>query len=151
MDLTYFVQNKSQIEVAEKVGLYCASQSHIPPRFQAFRCGLAGRNAGDADPMFRSAEETFASRMATYLSAGWLPTDGKIWVALTAPRQLPPPQNYGLQRASRESRLDERWLSENGRCNDPHSDTRETVSQPARSVWNAAAWNARHARIKKTW
>ena len=87
MDLTYFIQNKERIEVAEKVGLYCASQSHIPPQFQAFRCGLAGRNAGDADLMFRSAEGNFARRMATYLSAGWLPTDGKIWAALTVPRR----------------------------------------------------------------
>ena len=89
MDLTYFIQHKNDpgMEIANKVGLYCVSQSHIPPQFQAFRCGLAGKNAGDADPAFRSKEGTFQARMANYLSGGWLPTDGKIWAALKVKRR----------------------------------------------------------------
>ena len=84
MDLTYFIQNKSKIEVAEKVGLYCVSQSHIPAQYQAYRCGLAGKNV--EDPAFRSTESNFSGRMGRYLSAGWLPTDGKIWACITVPR-----------------------------------------------------------------
>ena len=89
MDLTYLVQHKDDpgMEISNMVGLYCISQSHIPVKYQAYRCGLAGKNAGDADPAFRSSEGTFASRAATYLTTGFLPTDGKIWAALRVDRR----------------------------------------------------------------
>ena len=85
MDLTYLIQNRDTLEVAGKQGLYCISQSHIPPKYAAYRCGLAGKNV--EDPAFKSSQGTFATRAAIYLNSGFLPTDGKIWAALTVPRR----------------------------------------------------------------
>lgn len=84
MDLTFFIKNKSQIEVAEKRGLYLVMQSHVPVQFQAYRAGLAGRDVDD--PAYRSTEGNFAARFAGYLSSGWLPTDGKVFACLTVKR-----------------------------------------------------------------
>ena len=76
MDFTYFIQNKERIEVAEKPGLYCVMQSHLPKDKQAYRCGLAGKPV-DSATQFKSAEGNFSSRLATYLNY-WLPTDANI-------------------------------------------------------------------------
>ena len=84
MDLTYFIKSKRQIEVAEKRGLYLVMQSHVPAQYQAYRCGLAGRDV--EDPAYRSTEGNFAARFAGYLSSGWLPTDGKVFACLTVKR-----------------------------------------------------------------
>jgi hypothetical protein len=85
MDFTYFIQNKERIEVAEKPGLYCVMQSHLPKDKQAYRCGLAGKPV-DSATQFKSAEGNFSSRFATYLNY-WLPTDAKIYACLTVPRK----------------------------------------------------------------
>ena len=89
MDLTYFIQNKHLIEVAEKPGLYAIMQSHLPRPMQAFRCGLAGSQLDQAAKSFGSKEATFTSRFATYLNY-WLPTDGKVYACLTVPRNRIP-------------------------------------------------------------
>ena len=85
MDFTYFIQNKERIEVAEKPGLYCIMQSHLPKDKQAYRCGLAGKPV-DSATQFKSAEGNFSSRFATYLNY-WLPTDAKVYACLTVPRK----------------------------------------------------------------
>ena len=85
MDFTYFIQNKENIEVAEKAGLYAIMQSHIPKNLQAFRCGLSGKPV-DSATQFKSAEGNFASRFATYLNY-WMPTDAKVYACLTVPRR----------------------------------------------------------------
>ena len=85
MDFTYFIQNKQKIEVAEKPGLYCVMQSHLPKDKQAYRCGLAGKPV-DSATQFKSAEGNFSSRLATYLNY-YLTTDAKIYACLTVPRK----------------------------------------------------------------
>ena len=85
MDATFFIQNKEQIEVAEKPGLYCMMQSHLPKDRQAYRCGLAGKPV-DSATQFKSAEGNFSSRLAQYLNY-YLPTDAKIYACLTVPRK----------------------------------------------------------------
>lgn len=85
MDFTYFIQNKERIEVAEKPGLYCVMQSHLPKDKQAYRCGLAGKPV-DSATQFKSAEGTFSSRYAQYLNY-WLTTDAKVYACLTVPRR----------------------------------------------------------------
>ena len=89
MDLTFFIQNKHLIEVAEKPGLYAIMQSHLPRPMQAFRCGLAGSQLDQAAKAFGSKEASFVSRFATYLNY-WLPTDGKVYACLTVPRNRIP-------------------------------------------------------------
>ena len=85
MDFTYFIQNKERIEVAEKPGLYCVMQSHLPKDKQSWRAGLAGKPV-DSATQFKSAEGNFSSRFATYLNY-WLPTDAKVYACLTVPRK----------------------------------------------------------------
>ena len=85
MDFTYFIANKERIEVAEKPGLYCVLQSHLPKDKQSWRCGLAGKPV-DSATQFKSAEGNFSSRFATYLNY-WLPTDAKVFACLTVPRR----------------------------------------------------------------
>ena len=85
MDFTYFIQNKERIPVAEKPGLYCVMQSHLPKDKQAYRCGLAGKPV-DSATQFKSAEGNFSSRLATYLNY-YLTTDAKIYACLTVPRK----------------------------------------------------------------
>ena len=85
MDFTYFIQNKERIEVAEKPGLYCVMQSHLPKDRQAARAGLAGRPV-DSATQFKSAEGNFSSRFAVYLNY-WMPTDAKVYACLTVPRK----------------------------------------------------------------
>ena len=85
MDFTYFIQNKHLIEPANKAGLYCIMQNHLPANLQAYRCGLAGLPKDSATSV--SVEESsFASRFAGYLNY-WLPTDAKIYALLTVDRQ----------------------------------------------------------------
>ena len=86
MDFTFFIQNKDRIECGEKPGLYCVMQSHIPKEYQAYRCGLAGRNV-DSATQFQTKQGNFASRFAIYLSAGFLPTNAKVFACLTVPRR----------------------------------------------------------------
>ena len=86
MDFTYFIQNKERIECGEKPGLYCVAQSHIPKEYFAYRCGLAGRNV-DSATQFQTKQGNFASRFAIYLSAGFLPTNAKVFACLTVPRR----------------------------------------------------------------
>ncbi len=85
MDFTKFIGRKDQIECAKKAGLYCVLQSHLPPQFQAFRCGLAGKPV-DSATQFKSAEGNFSSRFAQYLNY-WMPTDAKVFACLTVPRK----------------------------------------------------------------
>ena len=85
MDFTYFIQNKERIEVAQKPGLYCIMQSHLPKDKQAYRCGLAGKPV-DSATQFKSAEGNFSSRFATYLNY-YMPTDAKVFACLTVPRR----------------------------------------------------------------
>ena len=75
MDFTYFIANKQQIEVAEKPGLYCVMQSHLPKDRIAVRAGLSGKPV-DSATQFKSQEGNFASRFAQYLNY-WMPTDGE--------------------------------------------------------------------------
>lgn len=86
MDLTYFIQNKNDLEPALKSGIYCVQQKHLPTQFQAFRCGLAGRPKDSATSVTTN-EGNFQARFAMYLSAGWLPTDGIVHAVLTVPRR----------------------------------------------------------------
>ena len=67
MDFTYFIQNKERIEVAEKPGLYCVAQSHIPKEYFSYRCGLAGRNV-DSATQFQTKQGNFASRSSSVQS-----------------------------------------------------------------------------------
>ena len=85
MDFTYFIQNKEKIEAAQKPGLYCIMQSHIPKHLQAYRCGLSGKPV-DSATQFKSAEGNFASRFAQYLNY-FMPTDAKVFACLTVPRR----------------------------------------------------------------
>ena len=87
MDFTYFIANKDQIEVAEKSGLYIVQQSHLPPQYQAFRCGLAGKPSDAAVKAFQGKQSSFSSRFATYLNY-WMPTDAKVFACLTVPRRI---------------------------------------------------------------
>ena len=84
MDLTYFIQNS--IGPADKSGLYCVEQKHVPPSYRAFRCGLAGRPVDTATSV-KTEEGNFKARFAMYLRNGWLPTDGKVHACLTVPRR----------------------------------------------------------------
>lgn len=86
MDFTHFIANKDSIEPALKSGLYIIQQSHLPEKYQAKRCGLAGRPADFATRAFQSQQSNFASRFATYLNY-WLPTDAKVYACLTVPRR----------------------------------------------------------------
>jgi len=85
MDFNVFIKNKAEIEAGEKAGLYCVMQSHLPPQYQAFRCGLAGKPV-DSATQFKSAEGNFASRFASYLNY-WMPTSAKVFAVLTVPRR----------------------------------------------------------------
>jgi len=85
MDLTYFIQNKHQIEGAEKQGLYCIEQKQIPKKLSAFRCGFAGKPQDSATNAVTYKEGNFASRFANYLNY-WMPTDGKVHAILLVPR-----------------------------------------------------------------
>ena len=87
MDFTFFIQHKEEIEPALKSGLYLIQQSHLPEKYQAFRCGLAGRPADVATRAFQSQQSNFASRFANYLNY-WLPTDAKVFAVLTVPRVI---------------------------------------------------------------
>ena len=86
MDFTYFIQNKHLIEPANKAGLYCIMQNHIPTHLQAYRCGLAGLPK-DSATSASVEESSFASRFANYLNY-WLPTDAKVYAILTVDRQV---------------------------------------------------------------
>ena len=85
MDFTFFIQNKQKIEVAEKPGLYCVMQSHLPKDRIAVRAGLSGKPV-DSATQFKSQEGNFASRFAQYLNY-WMPTDAKVYACLTVPRR----------------------------------------------------------------
>ena len=87
MDFTFFISNKDQIEVADKSGLYIVQQSHLPPQYQAFRCGLAGKPSDAAVKAFQGKQSSFSSRFATYLNY-WMPTDAKVFACLTVPRRI---------------------------------------------------------------
>ena len=84
MLLTEFVRRREEIEVAMKPGLYCVAQN-IPKNQLAYRCGLAGKPRDSATDV-SIKEGNLSSRAATYLNY-WMPTDGKIFAALTVPRR----------------------------------------------------------------
>ena len=84
MDFQYFIANKDQIEVATKPGLYIVWQNHLPPQYQAYRMGLAGRPV-DSATSARLQDSNFAGRFGMYLNT-WLPTSGTVFAVLTVPR-----------------------------------------------------------------
>jgi len=84
MDFQYFIENKKQIEVAEKPGLYIVMQNHLPQQYQAFRLGLAGKPV-DSATSTRLKDSNFAGRLGMYLQT-WLPTSGTVFAVLTVPR-----------------------------------------------------------------
>ena len=87
MDFTWFIANAERIEPALKSGLYIVQQSRIPPEYQAFRCGLAGKPSDAAQRAFQGKQSSFSSRFATYLNY-WLPTNAKVFACLTVPRRI---------------------------------------------------------------
>jgi len=85
MDFTEFIRLRDTIEPGLKAGLYAVMQSHLPPQYSYFRCGLAGKPV-DSATQFKIAEGTLASRFATYLNY-WGPSNAKVYACLTVPRK----------------------------------------------------------------
>ena len=59
MDAEFLLAHKDEIEPANKPGLYILMQKQLPPQFQAYRCGLAGKPV-DSATQFKSAEGNLA-------------------------------------------------------------------------------------------
>ena len=85
MDFTWFIANAERIEPALKSGLYIVQQSRIPPEYQAFRCGLAGK---PSDAVQRAFQGTQAARGSPRMST--LSPD--LSSMLYAETHLPPAQ-----------------------------------------------------------